>query len=195
VITCNTWSGYCHNVIILRTNSVPSADPHKHSCSARGPNVPQHTQLTTTLFTFKMSYSLTAHGLPRAHTDEAQHCVKVVYTEFHPNRSRKTESAAVNSLMLLSKYHCHSADCHSRQPFIKNSYTRSRETYMKNSVAENTSQTDWRRLPTRSSPLLQTEWPTMPSTVYNYRQTQSAPLLCANYRSNQHPLDHTRQQH
>lgn len=32
-----------------------------------------------------------------------------------------------------------------------------------------------------------TERPTMSGTVYNYRQTQSAPLLCANYRPNQKP--------
>jgi len=137
----------------------------------RGPNAPQHT------------HNLPWHSsLPKCRTVSRHTAFSGLYWRnpalwagrlyrISPKSAMKDGDCGCKFPHAL-KYHCHSADCHAPQPFVQNSYTRLHETYTKDSVAENTSQMDWRRLPTSSSSLLQTEQP----TLYNYRQTQSAPI-------------------
>ena len=73
---------------------------------ARRPNAPQHTHTHTHTpyrdIQFENVQQIHGTRPSTAHTDETQQCVQVVYTEFHPYRSRRAEMAGVNSLMLLS---------------------------------------------------------------------------------------------
>jgi hypothetical protein len=84
---------------------VASADANDPSCPCAGVKRTAASQHTPHYDTFHFQNVVQFHGTrpsPAPHTDETQHCVQVVYTEFNPNRSRKTESAGVNSLMPLS---------------------------------------------------------------------------------------------